>query len=345
MDRYLSQLGKPDLFAKNRIKRVLRPATILSRRNHILLFAGALIKSGVEANELGGLLNIVGYANVRRGLTWLVEENNGVPRRSHGALVNVLVSIAEDYLCLPEGEVEALRDLSGKLKQRFQRRRGMTEKNLSRLRPFREREMLQRLFALPDVLFAKGLKNSSHPRGLIAMRDGIMLAVLRNFAIRRTNLLNLNVEENLERQKNGTAFLVFREAEVKTHRLLEFEIPPGLLKMIDQYIALRPYSRWLFPSPKADQPLSPTYVSARVPKLIRQHLGVEMNIHFARHLAAYTFLNFRPGHYEEVRRLLGHSATSVTLDVYAGFETDAVGRRYSEHIQDVINQPKAKGRK
>jgi integrase len=345
LDAYLSQLKKPDLFASNQLKRALRPATITARRNQIFLFAGALMNAGVKAEALAGLQNIVNYENVRLGLEWLIDDNNGVPRSSHASLASNLVSIAEDYLCRPSEEVVALRKLAGKLKERFPRRRGMTEKNLARLRPFRDTEVLQRLFALPDVLFAKGLRNASKPQGLIAMRDAIMLAILRNFAIRRQNLLNFTIEENIERQRNGKAFLVFREKEVKNHRLLEFEIPPALLTMIDQYLALRPYSRWLFPSPKGDQPLNPTYVSSRVPKLIHRELGVEMNVHFARHLAAFAFLSFRPGHYEELRRLLGHSATSVTLDVYAGFETDAVGRRYSEHIQEVINQPKAKGRK
>lgn len=104
--------------------------------------------------------------------------------------------------------------------------------------------------------------------------------------------------------------------------------------MIDTYIAYRPASPWLFPGRDGDRPLDPQYVSTRVPDLVKREVGAAMNIHLVRHLAAFIFLDARPGHYEEVRRLLGHSSTGTTLDFYASFETDSVGRRYSELIEE-----------
>lgn len=55
-----------------------------------------------------------------------------------------------------------------------------------------------------------------------------------------------------------------------------------------------------------------------------------MNPHLFRHQAAKIWLEANPGSYEAVRRLLGHSDYSHTLNLYTGFETRAATREFAD---------------
>jgi hypothetical protein len=99
------------------------------------------------------------------------------------------------------------------------------------------------------------------------------------------------------------------------------------------------------PGRDGDRSLDPQYVSTRVPNLVLREVGAAMNVHLARLVAAFIFLDVRAGHYEEVRRPLGQSSISTALDFYASFETDNVGRRYSELIEEKRERPHNKCRR
>lgn len=306
LDTYLATLKAPNVLADNGPKRALRPATIKSRKDRVLMFAGALIQAGVPAESLTSLKPLVEVQNVQRGLTWLFAQNKDQPIKSHRYLCDTLFLIARDYVKAPQDELEKLAKIARKLKTMFPRTRGMTEKNHERIRIFRDKAALTKLLQLPERLFERGMQRKDKPQGLVLIRDAVMLAVLRNHAIRRKNLINLRLDENIERTQSGDAYLVFRRKEVKNKTYLDFEISPAPLEMIDTYVSLRPASNWLFPSPDGDRPLSEGYISTRVKQIIKRELGFDMNAHLARHLAAFVFLQHKPGHYEEVRRLLGH---------------------------------------
>lgn len=345
LDAYLKSLSEPDLFSEQVLVRPRRAATIKAHEDAIMLFAGALIRSGVPASELTSLAVLVVPALVKQGLTWLFNENEGNPRRSHVGLIYTLLSIARQHVMADEAETKELDRFAAKLKKLFPRRQGMTEKNLERIRAFRDKETLSKLLNLPERLFERGMACNRAKGRKILLRDAVMLAFLRHLPIRRKNLLGIRLDEHVERLRDGTAYLVVRASETKARKLIEFEIPPALLSMIDTYIAHRPASPWLFPGRDGHRPLDPQYVSTRVPKLVMREVGAVMNVHLARHLAAFIFLDARAGHYEELRRLLGHSSTGATLDAYAGFETDNVGRRYSELIEERREKPFKKGRR
>jgi hypothetical protein len=54
--------------------------------------------------------------------------------------------------------------------------------------------------------------------------------------------------------------------------------------------------------------------------------------HQFRHAAAKLLLDARPGHYEVVRKLLGHKSVTTTYAHYAGAETDAAVELYADII-------------
>jgi hypothetical protein len=59
-------------------------------------------------------------------------------------------------------------------------------------------------------------------------------------------------------------------------------------------------------------------------------MGLKVNMHLFRHIAAKLLLEARPGQYEVVRRLLVLSGMSQTLNCYAGFEAGTATRLLAE---------------
>ncbi|MDT1064704.1 hypothetical protein RM190_22805 [Paracoccus sp. CPCC 101403] len=68
----------------------------------------------------------------------------------------------------------------------------------------------------------------------------------------------------------------------------------------------------------------------KISSRIRREIGIDFNTHLHRHLAAKIVLAERPGSYEVVRRLLGHSSTSSKLNAYVGFEAGTSTKLYAD---------------
>jgi integrase len=111
--------------------------------------------------------------------------------------------------------------------------------------------------------------------------------------------------------------------------------------MIEEHVAMRSPvlcplgTPWLFPRRDGTAPIDASRLSARISHRIRKETGLEVHAHLFRHLAARIWLRANPGHYESLRRILGHSQLSTTVDVYAGFEASVATLRYAELISKV----------
>jgi site-specific recombinase XerC len=77
-------------------------------------------------------------------------------------------------------------------------------------------------------------------------------------------------------------------------------------------------------------------MSTLVAKTIRRELGLEMNPHLFRHLAATNYLRMHPGEYEVVRQLIGHTRTSNTIAYYAAFEPLFASQRYGSMLEELV---------
>lgn len=340
---YRDGAARPDFLSESADRqRPLQPTTLKAQCNRILLFAGALVRAGVPVESLTGLAALVVPETVRIGLIWLFNQNESVPRSSDLMILETLIVIAKRHAKSPPEQIKKLQEFAERVERHVPRQRGMTEKNLERLRALRDPQILQKLLNMPEEIFKAGLARAESPSGKIAMRDGVLLALLRNHPIRRKNLVGLKMNEHIVRTQRQGAYLVIQSKDVKNKRHIEFELAPELLEMIDIYRRHAGNSDWLFPSPDGSTHLSLSYVSTRVTSLVQKQVGVDFNPHLARHLAAMIYLQNQPGHYEAVRRLLGHSSTSATLDAYASFETDGVGKAYGEFLEGARDPKRVK---
>ena len=133
---------------------------------------------------------------------------------------------------------------------------------------------------------------------------------------------------------------LFTGPEVKNKHSIELELPKRVADLIDKHCATRspwlctPESPWLFPARQSQGSMDPNTLSRSIFRMIRKSIGLDVNAHLFRHLAAMLYLQARPGEYEAVRRLLGHTQLSRTLNFYAGFEAGTATRLFADVIDE-----------
>ena len=211
----------------------------------------------------------------------------------------------------------------------------MTQKNRSRLRVLQDHATLRRLLELPERLFKAANKLQPKKAGLMR-EDAIAIALLLVCPLRIKNLAGLNIARHFQRPGDGRLFVTLWEDEVKNETAIDFEVPADVRRMLDKYLSSRTPQMcpegtpWLFPRRDGSSSVDPGTLSTRLSLRIRKEIGVEMNAHLFRHLAAMIWLTANPGAYEGARRLLGHSSVSTTINVYSGLETRAAILAYGE---------------
>ena len=73
----------------------------------------------------------------------------------------------------------------------------------------------------------------------------------------------------------------------------------------------------------------------QITRTLFDHTGIRLTPHMFRHVAAKLLLDARPGHYEVVRKVLGHKNLATTYEHYAGAETQAAVELYDDVILDL----------
>lgn len=334
LEAYLHGLVHPDPLADDGPTTPLRPATVAARRFQIMRFAGILSRTGMAFENMVSLAVLVEPAHVKRGLRWMLARRDNKSNKDIQAMASLLLTLATSFVYPDEAMIKELGTWADKLKTR--RQEGMTVKNRDRLRAVNDSKTLQRLLLLPERLFARAEQGDDTPSSKLEREDAVALAILQACPIRRKNLIEIHLDRNLHRSGDGSVYLIFEEGETKTRRMIEFLLPDDVVRMIDRHVATRSPklcpsgTRWLFPKRDGSAPTSAARMSTRISKRIRREIGIDFNMHLHRHLAAKLVLTDRPGSYEVVRRLLGHSSTSSTLNAYVGFEAGTSTKFYAD---------------
>lgn len=337
LDAYLAGLQYPDVFNPDVVAVPLRPASIKQYRGMLLRFASILVLTGLPADKIIDLSALVNLQNAEAGLRWMLEQKNNHCTVSLSATVNLLRNLARRHVKVADPDQKRLDNWNDRFAVKTSS--GMTVKNRDRLRPLQDPTTLRRLLALPEQLFDRGFKNSGSKQSALAQEDALAIAILQYCPIRRKNLFSIHLEHNLHRPGDGRVFLVFEEEEVKNVRRIEFELPGHVATMVDRHLQTRsPYlcpagTPWLFPRRDGSGPACANYYCTKVKQRIQKEIGLTINMHLFRHIAAQIWLNANPGQYEVVKRLLGHSALSQTLNVYAGFEAGTSARLFADVIE------------
>ncbi|MCW1920860.1 tyrosine-type recombinase/integrase [Rhodobacter sp. KR11] len=337
LERFEQSLTAPDPFDALARSAPLRSASVGVYRQRLLRFASILVHSGLKSEDLPNIGSVTTPKNVERGLRWMLERNQNKLTREVSEMAGLLANISKRFVHVSQNDQATIERLRDRVLVKPQS--GMTDKNRDRLRPLEDQDKVRALLRLPEALFAKTSGDTSYNANL-AREDAVAIAIFLHCPIRRGNAVSIHLEENLHRFGKGRAFLLFEADQVKNSERIEFELPASVISLIEQHLALRtpqlcdPGNPWLFPMRAGKAPMDATQFSSRIKARIFKELGIEVNAHLFRHIAAKLFLTARPGQYEALRRLLGHKALTQTINAYAGFEAGTATRLFAEVIAE-----------
>lgn len=342
LDAYVSSLEASDPFAIDGRLAPLQPISIKTYKARLLRFAGALVRSGLPVDALRSLSDLVTPLRMEQGLRWMLAQSKGKTTASISETGQLLSGIARRYVKLSPEEQKHVDMLAQRVAMKPQH--GLTEKNRARLRPLHDPATRRRLLTLPEQLFAQADQKNDFQSAALLRELAVAVGILLYCPIRVKNLASIHLERNLQLPGGGRSFLVFTGPEVKNRHPIELELPKRVADLIDRHCATRspwlctPASPWLFPARQSQGPMDPNTLSRSIFRIIRKSTGLDVNAHLFRHLAAMLYLQAHPGEYEAVRRLLGHTQLSRTLNFYAGFEAGTA----TQLLADVIDADRLK---
>ena len=335
---YLSHLAGTDLFGS--MSKPFRPKSVEIFRGHLWRYLSALHHSGVDLTEVISLDELVVPAMFERGMRWFYERNGKKTSKHIGEVAWAVRCYAikyracdDDVLAFYQRAIERLRIKTP----------GLSNKNRTAMAQFNDPKAVTRYVALPSTLWTRAVEISLTTEGAkkrkaaqIMVQAAIAIEIMMFAPIRIQNLSTIRLDEHMGWQADRLR-LSFPAHEVKNDQALDFLLPAEASERIKRYIkewrslfipATNPY---LFPG-RNGKPKDQSALRNQMKKAIFDHTGLQMTPHQFRHAAAKLLLDARPGHYEVVRKLLGHKSLTTTYAHYAGAETDAAVELYDDII-------------
>jgi integrase len=338
LEGYLSHLGGADLFGS--MVKPFRPKSVAIFRGHFWRYLSALHHSGVDLTEVISLDELVVPAMFERGMRWFYERNGKKTSKHIGEVAWAVRCYAikyracdDDVLAFYQRAIERLRIKTP----------GLSNKNRTAMAQFNDPKAVTRYVALPSTLWTRAVEISLTTEGAkkrkaaqIMVQAAIAIEIMMFAPIRIHNLSTIRLDEHMGWQADRLR-LSFPAHEVKNDQALDFLLPAEASERIKRYIkdwrslfipVTNPY---LFPG-RNGKPKDQSALRNQMKKAIFDHTGLQMTPHQFRHAAAKLLLDARPGHYEVVRKLLGHKSLTTTYAHYAGAETDAAVELYDDII-------------
>lgn len=310
--------------------RALRPATVKTRLFSVLQAASALVIEGVvrkdELHSLGDLVEPIDRAG-----TILDFYHERTKRETGGQLATVaaaLLIVGKHHVGLGQASLDQLRRWVKDTGHRQQN--GLTPKVRERLRALVQPHRRSLLLSLPAELMkrARSPDVTSHKAALMA-RLAVILEILLICPMRLKNLRHLRADQHFRRldpKGQRVTHIVVDAADVKNREPIEWPVPPESAELIEAYIRdfrptlAGPHNPYLLPG-KGDGAYSEQALGGAVTEVVYDEVGTKVHVHLFRHFAAWMFLQRYPGHYEDVRRMLGHRSLQTTINAYVGLST------------------------
>lgn len=335
VDRYLDRRAGVDLTDEGPM-RPARPATLQQRKYQLRLAASALAHRGHGAHSIGSIAELLSFERYQEILRFFLDRHGGQTSPQVGALAAVLKDLAKHWVKVDEPTLEQFKRITAKLAVR---RVGMTAKNRERLRPFDDAGTVAVFLGLPKRIRreVEADKRNLRTQAILAQMAAA-IALLQAAPIRLKNLTGLHLTENFI-ARGKSLYLVIGEHETKNREPIDFELPAETVDILSWYVReyrprlLRQPSDALFPGTGGKAKASGT-LALQLTRTVFRFTGLRFNTHLFRHAGGKIFLDARPGHYEVVRRVLGHRSIATTTSTYTGAETRSAGLHFASVITE-----------
>ena len=321
---FIDRTGGNGLFDTRKTK-ALRPATQKDRLNKICQLVTVFVSTGGQLSALKSLKDLVLPDAMERILGALWKDGKGKENGHNYNRARLLRLIAEHWVYLSSQALEPFKTAEGRFRPK---KKGMTEGNQKKLRPFLDDAHCSNIVSLAARFVAK--LDQANPSILYAVlaQSAVAVAILQSAPMRMRNLASLNLDRHIHRVSDSVCHIVIPGDQVKNEQDLDFPLGQRTINLLDIYTTLyRPLllkgtvdRGSLFISWNGVQKTEAA-LSAQITKFIKDHAGYHLNPHAFRHLVGLIFLRVHPGEYEPVRQLLGHKDIRTTINFYVGLET------------------------
>ena len=323
----------------------VRPITAALREDHARWAASYLVASGVPVGEINTIADLVTpITRARATIRFIFELKGREPSAAGMHVAEVLRIIVAKHLNRP-ADAERIKVWRKSVRLRY---RGMTKHNRKTITDIIQPGRVELLLSLPAALMdvACELRPTAPAQARSLALRATTIGLLTQIPLRLKNLAGLRLDLHLHRpdlRNEAISHVIIPGEAMKNGKPYTMPVAPRTASLIAEWIKLfRPDTghgpAYLFPGEGAKgKTLCHQAIRDAISDTVHEHVGVRLTPHQFRHLAARLFLEKFPGHYEEVRQLLGHESVVTTTRSYAGTECEANARRYYE---DVLEAPR-----
>lgn len=326
LDAYVERSSTPttDIF-DDISPRQLSADTLSRYRDVAWRTASAQVHAGRPAEEIVSLAALMDLTWLKEAMRWLHARAGNRFLKDHLNTAATWVSFADNYVRPPE----PIRDGLRKIMKTIDKALGKPEfskKNIQRLDQFTDQATVNEFLLQPYRIFDEiSRKKEITVKDATEMMAAVAIELLLATMIRRKNLAHADLKANFwpakPRPDGRWAFRVDGK-DVKNHKPLDFPLLPSTTRLIQFYLKRcwpllqqEPCTKlFLRGNGKLKGSEGVAYLVRRV---VRQRLGLDVNVHLFRHIGAMLYLDEHPGNLEVVRVMLGHGSTRTTQQFYA----------------------------
>ncbi len=361
IERRLARAGASGPFRGEGPAHPLRPRSIKTRLYQLRQAASALTILGREPATILSLADLVekdAFSAIllffwRRAIETRIERGQigaegepppeaGVTAQT-GGIASALMMVARYHAKLEPEAVEGLANLARDLQP--PRQTAISPKNRERLDRLRDPRARARLLALPRKLMglAEEFRTQRAKKAVQLAMAAAAIEIELHFPLRIENLTKLELGTHLKRldpRSGRLSLLTFPDWRVKNGLHLQWPIDPETATFLDRYIhnfrglIAKPDNRWLFPAADgSNAPRSIDGLRYAITEPIREHVGLDVNVHLFRAFLGTLILEESPGALEDVRLLLGHKSLATALAYYAYVSPTHAAQRMTEVLK------------
>ena len=335
---YLTFLAGDDPFSAH--AKPFKPKSLEAVKGHFWRYMSALHYQDVDLTDFGHLAELVTKDMFTLGMRWFWDRNEGKTSKHIGEIAWSVRCYVVKHLGADEETASFYADAMSRLRVNQQ---GLSDKNQAAMAQFDDPKAVESFVSLPPRLWEKAAtmqktagSNRITKKARLLIQASVAIEILMFAPMRLGNLQGLRLDEHISWQAGRMRIYIPRQ-QVKNDQALDFLLPESVSKRVMQYIdnwrpfLTTPANPYLFPG-RNGKPKDSSALHNQIENTLWKEAGIRLTPHQFRHAAAKILLDAKPGHYEVVRKVLGHKSLTTTYSHYAGAETQAAISLYDDVI-------------
>lgn len=340
VDAHLADLRKPKKRRHGGNLACMKESTILARKGYLRRMASAIFFATKFVPET--LEDVTNPDNVEAAVDYIMVVRKIEQSGDIHQMLRHVNAIARHHVDRSKQDID---DLKG-IRKSVAPPPGPAEKNRKLIEKFRNPELRKLFLVKPTKVLRSLARKTVLSDG--DLREGMLAfaaALLTKVPMRASELMALEYGKTFHDHGAGKARTVI--VDLPAHRVKNgvpryCKLGPKLVALLDIYTGLirkhmtTAENPFLFPN-ASDDARSADHMSKQLAAWTTKHV-IRMTAHQWRHVVGYIFLLANPGCYDTVRRFLGHTSVSTTVEYYAFVLEDDANEALDQTIDDLTDK-------